>query len=415
MQTFSFSAWERICKDLEFAKIFIGGVNVVLAEGFKLVDESAYLRRDYNELDPFDSAEWPVALVGKTSPKGGRIDNDIVAREISSLGYGDTRAAVSFLCQANLWGHRACNYEFYAALPMFASISKIQVTKASRKIQVSLKHHSKLPSLKVMASFFGRNSRGDMVLKKNSEPISLPRVRHGEVIANVDVEVEKPDLADDDEIRAKLIHRKLGEVDQCSGIVRHFLPAEDANILFEALKAFCPETQLRELLTEPHSEKARKLDPSAGFELRVAWLLSLFGFSTIILGEYERLVEHTTKVEYGTVDILAYSQEQELLLLVACTIGPPKEQDFTNLLNILGILQRRVLNRSSARILPVIFAAADHLKPYEERQGVMAVPLVGRKGTQDLLELLKLRREEIFFRYLCNPLFNELRVPSVTP
>src|SRR5438128_915989 len=39
MEAFSFSAWERICNDLASAKIYVGGVSVVLGEGFNLMDE----------------------------------------------------------------------------------------------------------------------------------------------------------------------------------------------------------------------------------------------------------------------------------------------------------------------------------------------------------------------------------------
>ena len=55
--------------------------------------------------------------------------------------------------------------------------------------------------------------------------------------------------------------------------------------LTAAVRLFCSDTEMENLLVRAHNIKAPRLSVSAGFELRVGWLLGLFGSMTTLIEE----------------------------------------------------------------------------------------------------------------------------------
>lgn len=147
------------------------------------------------------------------------------------------------------------------------------------------------------------------------------------------------------------MHDSIGEVDSFQSDLARLIPESEQNILLAAVRRFCPQEGLHELLVKPYANKTTKLKESAAFELHVSWLLSLFGFAPIVLGEYERLVDPTTKVQRSSVDLIARRMDHNLLLVVACALAAPKEGDFLNLMHATEILRREVFSESSVVLL----------------------------------------------------------------
>lgn len=178
--------------------------------------------------------------------------------------------------------------------------------------------------------------------------------------------------------------------------------ANEQNILLSALRVFCTDVEMESLLVHPH-KVTRKLDVSAGFELRVGWLLGLFGFSTIILGDYEHLVVPETKARRGSVDILAAHRTRKLLLAVACTTAPPKMEDFGNVRNVREIVLREAgFAGTDVRVIPVMFAATRG-GPLCDRNGTECVPIVDTDRLKEFLGLIWQGREEPLFEFLEEP------------
>jgi len=65
-----------------------------------------------------------------------------------------------------------------------------------------------------------------------------------------------------------------------------------------------------------------------------------------------------TNILRGSLDLLAGKGRSDTVFLVACTLAPPKEEDFGNLLNAQGILEREVFDGTSVRVVPVLFTGA---------------------------------------------------------
>jgi hypothetical protein len=147
-----------------------------------------------------------------------------------------------------------------------------------------------------------------------------------------------------------------------------------------------------------------KLKPSAAFELHVSWLLGMFGLSIVILGNYEHILAPDTPVQRASVDILAASQRSKLLLLVSCTINPPKPEDASNLRYACAIFAREVFAETGVRIIPVLFTSSmGGPSYYQSEDHFDAVPVVDADGMGILLGLLRSGQERRFFEFLANP------------
>jgi hypothetical protein len=178
---------------------------------------------------------------------------------------------------------------------------------------------------------------------------------------------------------------------------------EDRNILWTALHPFCSAADLGGLLVAAHSKPPAKTKVSAAFELHVAWLLGLFGFSTIVLGDYEQVVSPATGVRRASVDILAASQSENALLLVGCTLNEPGPKDFSTLRYAREIVAREAFEGKSVRIVPVVFTAAMDDRSYDRiADRPDAVPIIDTDDMKNLLQLLPNGRESALLGFLQN-------------
>lgn len=180
--------------------------------------------------------------------------------------------------------------------------------------------------------------------------------------------------------------------------------ANEPNILLAALLRFLPnEERLESLLVRAHSQNPTKPKVSAAFELHVAWLLGLFGFSTIVLGEYEHIVAPGTKVRQASVDVLAASQAQKTLLLVGCTLNEPGQKDFSTLRYAREIVAREAFAGKSITVVPVVFTAAIDDRSYDRiADRLDAIPIVDADDIKALLQLLPNGRESELLGVLQN-------------
>ena len=293
--------------------------------------------------------------------------DEVLAREAARLGYSDADEAVNLICELNIRAGQSSGYHFWLSLPVFAAIHDVRASLKGRRMEVAIRRHRDLPPLRATAVFWGpRVFAGEppkhrVAIEKFSDNGGSEDVR----TASASVRLVK--VEEHDSVEVKLLHPDVGELHSFSSFsIRNLVPPPERNVLFEALKFFCPESELSLLLCSPHEKKGKRFKPDAAFELHVAWFFGLFGLSTVVLGEYEHIVAPKTKVRRGSVDILAASQRHKKLVLVACTIGTPKEEDFTNLLTTAEILAREVYADTNVRILPLFCTAAPGYPPYRD-------------------------------------------------
>lgn len=109
----------------------------------------------------------------------------------------------------------------------------------------------------------------------------------------------------------------------------------------------------QDLLNPERSKKSARV-----FENAVAWLLSLIGFSTVLLGSYENLRIPETKYVVGSIDIIAY-RENEHLLLIDCDTSIPDDRKIRSMIGVVDHFKNLQGRDRRPNIVSIIFSPKD--------------------------------------------------------
>lgn len=340
-----FSDWEELARGIGIGVLYTENIEIRLRQPVALEDLASDPRYYHYGPRPFDGQQWPGVYVTMGAVESTRLSGEHLFREVGSLGYSNPHEAINDLCEVNVSQGQNPGHELYVSAPVFAQIVEPRLLPFEKQIKVTVRRHTDISGLSVTVFFRAEDFRTGESSRARKQLTSFRPVERGTVLVSEIASVEVPDLPRETWVDIRLVHSALGELQQVLRQARSLIPPVERNSLFEALKRFCSEVELEEILVRPHANKPKKLKESAAFELHVGWLLGLCGLTTVVLGEYESLLARETKVIRGSVDILASRPHGNVLLLVACTMGPPKDEDFANLLNMRGILEREVLRR----------------------------------------------------------------------
>ena len=295
------------------------------------------MRIEFKEIDPYglgvtpylpnylrEMEEWK--LVGSQAEQ--RIDDilwKIIERQNGQArlhGYTDIYQLISETLRMGDF-HRGRNRGLVIGIPMPARIADVSLDGSSVKIKT--KKDCSLKDLQLNLSLERvnpRNGRYEPVeggrrieLVRKSKRLPTHKICH------VTNSIQLTDLRPNDMIEVKLLHKKAPTLDM--GGTRLHVPLENPVEPFaRVLNAFCSMEIFRERLLNP--EKFKKT--ATEFEKAVSWLLSLIGFSILPLGRrFEHLKIPETGYKVGSVDIIAY-RENECLLLVDCDTSIPDEK-----------------------------------------------------------------------------------------
>jgi len=400
-----FKDWPDFCLEIKLKGMLqMGEVEFQLRQKPDLPAANGYIQWGYARVRPFDGRVWPGLTInfdiGGMSPLlEGRLN-----REAHLLGYGDALEAVNALCELNV-SQQDHGCDLSAFFPVFANISHTYVNTPEKRIDVEVQRHRIFTDLKAMACVRGQTVLADAPFREQIS-FSTHCVDDGRseiVSAQGSAQVQDLD-ADNDWLEVRLVHPRLGEVKKDSNYVRMFIPPSERNILLGAMQQFCKGATLDDLLTRAYNVQTVKLTQSPAFELHVSWLLSMFGLSTVVLGEYERLLAPDTPVQRASVDILAASQRSKLLLIVSCILNSPKEEDIGNLRYAREILAREVFADTGVRVVPILFTSAMGCPSYYQSPDHFDwVPVIDADSMKTLFELLSSGQEERLFQFLTNP------------
>jgi len=375
-----FLEWKNLCEDVGGGVLRVSGLDIKLRRALALNDQTNQLEASSGDIRPFDGTYWPNLRLQIERHEGTELINESLTREVSTLNYPDAYEAINALCEVNVRVGQSLGFDFYLSLPVFIRVADALFAPLEKRLHVSVRRHHKLENIKGVVLHRGEQTIAGQPYKARPTIDSFLRSEEGSPIETASGSVELAEIEPEDWVDVRLTHPELGELDgYFSRQLRSLTPPAERNILFEALKRFCPEAEIHRSLVRAYEQKPKKLKPSAAFELHVAWLLGLFGCSTILLGEYERLIAPESKVELGSVDILVLTPGKTLLL-VGCSLTEPEERDFNNLRNVRGILQQTAFKDTTCRILPVVFTAATECPPYREDGFLNFIPIVNVEG-----------------------------------
>jgi hypothetical protein len=194
--------------------------------------------------------------------------------------------------------------------------------------------------------------------------------------------VELTNLRPHDRIEVELIHRQVPTISMDE--VHLEAPLENAVEPFaKALNSFCSLETFKKRVLNPERCKEGKAKPQDIFENAVAWLLSLVGFSVLHIGKYfENLKIPETDVQIGSADILAY-RENECILLVDCTTSLPDDDKIRSMIAVKEHFRFIQDEHRQPNIISVIFSPKDCSGISVDRQ---VVKIVGRYQIKQMFE-----------------------------
>jgi hypothetical protein len=425
-----FSAWQGLCNGLRNSTVLGHSVAVVRLTGpLDIYSKNGDLHRYHNVLRANPAWDWPTCEIGfPYTPNqaeqfgfGDRLSllaDRKLSQQISQFGHSNVFDAIDAFMEFTSPFDRNPGWEFYVSVPVFAAIDTVEVNPDGNILTARARFHQELPKVRFFAVFRDAPSNTGLLPKA-----TLPLEIHGaggetrsgirEVIASVAL---PPGVKWSDYVEVKAVS-KLGDIDANQWQVRSLLPARHVQPLYHALASFRSHTQFRQALAYPQATPRPRRQPwriQDYFERDVCWFLSYFGFATVMLGEHETLRDAESKFERGSLDILAFNESRKIMLLVACTLNAPKDEDFTNLTTLRTIFLEEILTGSNVSIIPVIFTGLKTSQPYWEQTFAdhylahSTVPIFDGNRREAALVLLENKREQEFFSFLSNPATSSL-------
>ncbi len=410
-----FSEWPEFLNACSAGVLHFGEEVIKWAEPPKIEEQQGYIQRYQGELRDQERWNWPSfsQWCGGNRPQG--LQSDTLVREVAASGWSTPHQAINALCEMNIAFGSPYQHEILLSIPVYVLVENMTVSTADNSVHARCLQHSAISGLNVLG-FLKERDRNSMEIPLRRVSLVLNKTGSEEDIgiSSCRGEIETADR--ERLIELKVTHAVLGDVMDVQDHLWRLIPEAERNVLLAALRRFCPQADLQNLLVKAYEHNPKRLKTSSAFELHIAWLLSLCGLSAIVLGEYEHLLAEQTGVQRASVDILAGKAKNDFLLVGACTIATPKEEDYTNLAHACEILRREAFPDTRIPVFPVLFTGALGQPPYKQVGDELTyVPIVDADRIEIVLELLECGMERLFFDFLGSPWLCELRSPKDLP
>jgi hypothetical protein len=303
-------------------------------------------------------------------------DSDL-RRSLHASGFDNLRELFHSRLQSRLDNDPSCASEICVDVPIFAAVREMKFNHRESRISSIIDCHTSLcAAIQVWAeqrSNFGRKGQ-----KIHLAPLECLSDGTCTVDAYLPLDDETTSIV------ISLSHNSLGKVTELGKNRKEILPKEETNALWWILQAFCSIERFEAELTAPAAPKTQAEREQRAFERYVAWLLSLYGHSPIVLGEFEYLRAGISKVRLGSIDIIAYHKERNRVLLCSCTMGTPEERDYGNLVTVRSDLQLRMNQDVTFGFeLAIISCAAQCVAPSHYSTAASHVALLDRGDLKD--------------------------------
>lgn len=275
---------------------------------------------------------------------------------IQRLGFADVNLAVGSLLGINAIANRS--YDLLVSAPIYARLEGLRWDPAGG-MRCALIRHKHLAGVSVHAAVSAQDAYGQKrTLKKSSKATVLLEEGQSEDFLCEDCMAFLGDHSLVDWISISVVHDGIGEICSENDLLRKYLARQEKNPLIAITDLFCNRARFGSMLLQPQSEG----DPATTFERAVSWLLSCLGFSVVWLGrEHEKMYESGTRVELGSIDLIACHFVQGIVLLAGCTTSVPTSQDIDRLVELRIQITKRVGKIRRFEVLLAIFTSSTEL------------------------------------------------------
>lgn len=407
LQAVPFTELGAISDSLRQARITVEGEQIALSQSWSFDALQGRIERHHQLIPSSDGEAWPAFYWSGGDRSAVYHQQDVTTAIRGRLGLRSVEELIDAFLE--LKGSSSFALDSFVYVEMPAKI--VSVKAVGQTVEVRLTAEKNLTGLHL---FLSRRTPNAITLAQHQE-LELTPVGNGGLYSLFQARASLNSPGHDDFISCVLTQDGIPELDEETGRFRQFMPRAEKNPLLECLKQFLDVSRLYKQIERPYttSVKSYQKGPQDAFQKSVARLLSLAGFQVIDLERQDKLRDSETKVERATVDILAYHEERKILVLGACTISPPKAEDFDKLLHVQAILARLFSQDSPLRLIPVLCSGQENSSPFKGDAASQGLRMLNAGELAILGKLIESGNEDRFYQFLESPTEAELTEKSV--
>lgn len=376
-------------QEIKSGDLILGDFRIRLSEPCDILALAGSVRVDYH--DP--SAHWPrieqqrQVASRDQSVRQLLLNNADILRDTEMAGYENPHLAVKTFLGIDI-SQSSEPGGVWIACDVPVRLLPTEATRNGKEFKLKLRAEAH-PAIEDIACAIRRTGGpyGSNALLQQSV-IKLTRSVEAKNPALWSGEIQLP-VERDDQVTLEILSKKVGKLFHINNIrPSNLLPIEQINPLLVALRLFCPPEEIDQLLQEPHRarmELANLKNPGRLFEVTVQWLLSVLGFRAIWLHNYEKLKD--ANMDYGTIDCLAYKEDEDLLLLVNCSLAAPDPSELNRQEDLMTRLSNKLFQDSGVKVRSALFTTAHKPEAAQQNTRGSAIKVFFKEDVDQLLRI----------------------------
>lgn len=402
--TFPYGDRQLLFDQFKSATWKLDDINIQLGRSVDLLADTGYIQRP-GFGDPLctwphleiqgNRSEWK--LDDKTTQSIRAAENDdYLRRYVSTRGYDSVSETIALFLGLRKNNHSSFASEIYMWAPILANITTPR-WNSDQCVTLTYQAHPLVKTQFWLSAKISEEQQEQRGLRLSS---AIP----GET--EWDMEAKTDPITKTARIDTSLVHENLGIITGDAFFVKDLLPVKNVNPMWSLLQRFCSVDDFEKLLATPGAAQDSENRPQRLFESRISWLLAAYGFTCFVLGPHECLRDPGTRVERGSLDLLAFHEDKRVLILGSCKINAPKESDYDNLVNVRSLLLQDFAGADSFQTYMVVFTAAAETRLYKmlETSGSgwfpRVIPIFDANRLRTAIEALQNHHKDWIFEQL---------------
>ena len=399
-QCFPVAETERFFGKISSGELALEDLRIRLSEPHNVLSIPGSVRVDYQNAERWPRIELQRQITKDPNARQLLLNNAEILRDTELAGYEYPHVAVKTLLDID-YGQSHEPGWIWVACDIPVRLHPPEVTRDGDKLHLQLRAESHPAIRDVSCTIRRTGGFGSNILQQSVIDLTQSNEEKNPVSWSGD---SKLVIQRDDQVTLEALSREVGRLYSIRIRPFELLPPEQANPLLAALEFFCPADQIRLLLEEPQKAQVELTSlKNAGrlFEVSVQWLLSALGYRAIWLHGYEKIKD--ANVEIGTIDCLAYSEDENVLLLVNCSLAAPDPGELHRQENLTTRVCKRLFPESSVKVCSALFTASHRPETEQKKAYGSAVRVFFKEDIDWLLQTARAGRKFEYLRLL-NPL-----------
>lgn len=398
-QCFPISESSQLFTMLMFGKLALGDLQIRHSNLGEIRAIPGNPRVDYDNTESWPRIELQQQITSDPNIRQLLLSDAEILRNTELAGYEAPHAAMKTLLGVDY--HQADDPgRIWVACDIPVRLLPPKVMRDGDELRLKLRAESHPAIHDVSCTIRRTNSSARGILQQSVIGLTRSNEKSWPVSWSGDIKLA---IGREDVITLEVLSREVGRLYSIN--IRPFalLPPEQANPLLATLELFCPPDQVRMLLEEPQAAQKESTDtknPARLFEVTVQWLLSILGYRAIWLHGYERIKNNN--IEVGTVDCLAYNEDENLLLFVNCSLTAPNPSELHRQENLTTWVSKRLFPESTVKICSALFTTSHTPETGQEKAYGSAVRVFFKEDMDKLLHTARTGRKFQFSKFL-NP------------